>query len=182
MPRGFSIVFSPELVVGLLTLAVFGFCAQHGSYSTRDVARLERLAWVLPLIAVSAVFATVLIPAHWNWLWLVRANLALFAGLSASAFRIVGGFGAPGSGPKGQDAGFILILALGVILASFASSISAAWIQAAHQPAFAAWFREHRFLGTILVVLAAIPMGVGLVMVVGVTLGAATAFWSAFRR
>lgn len=168
--------------MSLLTLAVFAFCAQHGSYSTRDVARLERLAWGLPLIAVPAVFATVFAPANWSWWWLARANLALFAGLSACALRIVGGFGAPGSGPKGQDAGFILILALGVILASVASAVSGAWIQAAHQPAFAAWFRGHRVLGTILVVLAAIPLGAGLMMVVGVTLGAAAAFWSALRR
>jgi hypothetical protein len=172
----------PEAVAAALFAGIWLVCARHASYGARDVALLEKLVWLLPAVAVAGAF----VPLAWTqprpWWWLARANAACFALLVFGAYRIVGGFGAPGSGPKGQDAGLILALSLGVVLAAPANTISAAVLLAEHRPGFAEWFRLRPVLGSGLTLLAAVPVGVGLAFGVGGLAAGLLGVASAFKR
>ena len=169
----------PEAVLGLVTAGVFWYCARHASGAGRDVELLEKLLMLLPFVVVPLVFATILVPGARNWWWLGRAVTFAFLGLMICAGRIIGGFG---TGAKGQDAAFILVMVFAIVLVSLAASVSGAMILAETRPAFAEWFRMRRLLGVLLVVIAAVPagfiLGVGLSLVLGVVGG----IWSALQR
>jgi hypothetical protein len=158
MSRVVALLAGPESVLAALTAAVFLCCARHTSYSDADVRVLERLMWWLPLLVVPLAFATVFLPGGRTWLWLGRANFATIIALGVCAARVVSGFGAPGSGPKGQDVGFILMASFGLGFAALANALCGAMILRAQKPALAEWFREHTLLGPSLTVLAAVPV------------------------
>jgi hypothetical protein len=159
MNRVLPFLVGPETALLLLTAAVYGFCARHGSYSSRDVELLERLVWLLPVLAVPLAFSTLLVPGAKSWWWLGRANLALHPCLMLCALRIGDSLGAPGSGPKGGEAAILIVLTFGILFAALASAGSAALILAEQRPAFAEWFRAHRFLGCLGTLVAAVPFG-----------------------
>ena len=168
--------------MALLTAIVFGFCARHGSYSPRDVQLLERLMWLLPVVAVPLAYATLLVPGAKSWWWLGRVNVALVVALLACAVKVTQGFGAPGTGPKGQDVGILVVLCLGLAIGALANAIAGSLILAEHRPAFAAWMGAHRFLGTLLTALAAVPIGAAMGFALGILGGIAFAVIAVFDR
>ena len=173
MSRGLAILMAPELVVAVLIAVVFLVCARHHSYSDADVRVLERLLYLLPVVLVGAVFAGLYGTGLRTWGGLVRANLAVIVGLVVAGYRIVSGFGAPGSGPKGQDAGFIVLLSLGLVLSTVANAVLGTVILRAQKPAVAEWYRDHAVAGPLLSVVSMVP--ILLVQIVAVTLVASVA-------
>jgi hypothetical protein len=167
MNRSLTFLFGPESMLAVFTALVFVFCARHSSYRDEDVRLLEKLIWLLPLIAVPIAFATIYVPGARTWSWLARANVALVVSLAICAVRVVSGFGAPGSGPKGQDAGLILIVSLGIGFSAIANAITGAMILRAQRPAIAEWFHEHAVTATLLTALSTVPIFVAEVIGVG---------------
>ena len=143
MNRITRLLLGPEMVLSAFSVAVFLFCSRHRSYGSDDVSALEILLLLLPFIAVPLAFATIYVPGAKTWIWLGRVNLALMATLTLCGYRIVMGFGAPGSGPRGQDVGLLLVLSLGIAFSSLANAITGAMILRAQKPAAAEWFRTH---------------------------------------
>ncbi len=182
MNRWSTYCMGPEAAMGALTLLVYWFCGRHNSYSRSDVDLLEKMIWLLPVVAVALTFATVFVAGSKNWWWLGRANVALLIALLVCSFRIVDGFGAPGSGPKGQDVGVAVAMMLGLVFASLANTIVGAMILAEHKPAFAQWFRAHKFFASLLTVLAALPLGMALALLGGIGLGIVVGLMSVFKR
>lgn len=179
MNRALPLLLGPEAVMLAITLAMHVYCARHASGEGRDLRVMGVLIWSLPLLAVTAVYLTVLAPGAANAWWLARAALASLVGISLCSYRIVEGFG---EGAKGQDAGYVFALLVGGIAMSLGTSICGAYVRTQTHPAFADWFRARPVLGCTLTLLAAIPIGA---VIFGVTTafgGFALGLWSAFRR
>jgi len=147
-----------------------------------DVRSLERLLWFLPLLIVPLAFATLYLPGAKTWVGLARVNVAAAICLAVCAGRIVSGFGAPGSGPKGQDVGFILIVSLGLVFSALANSICGAMILRGQKPAIAEWFRVHSFVGPTLTALASVPVLVAEVVAGGVVVALVAMVITLFKR
>lgn len=182
MNRFLLSIGTPEVALGVFTALLFAFCARHNSFEDRDVRLLERLLWLLPLMVVAVAFATLLRPELRTWWGLGRINLAVTLALIFGAYRLVSGFGAPGSGPKGQDAGFIVVFALGMALCAPANAGAAAWILSDQNPSFADWFRQRKLIGSLLTFLAALPLAVIMMAWGSVVLGLAGAMAMAVKR
>jgi len=73
-------------------------------------------------------------------------------------------------------------MGIGLILASPANTMVGAMFLADRKPAFAEWFASHRFLGSFLTLLASIPLGVALNIVVWSVVGFVGGLVMAFRR
>ncbi len=158
MNRAVTFFIWPEVTVGLLTAAVFLFRARYNSYSDSDVRALERLLYLLPVLIVLAAFGGTYGSTSRTWLGLGRANVAAMVGLVICGYRVVSGFGAPGSGPKGQDAGFILLVTLGLGLCTIANAIIGSLVLRAQKPAVAEWYRDHGAAGATLTALSMVPI------------------------
>ena len=178
MSRATSLLAGPELVLAAITGAVFWFCARHNSGEGRDVLLCERLLMLLPLLMVPAAFATVFFPDAKNWWWLGRAIVATYVLLFVCAARLIAGFG---TGAKGQDAAFIIVLIFGTALIALGTAVAGAMILAETRPAFATWFGARRFLGSFLTVVAALPIGLGLGLVATVLVTVVASFATAFK-
>lgn len=176
MKRLLPVVLSPELVLLGIGAAVFAICSRHGSGEGADVALMERLVWLLPLLTVPPVFATVLAPGGRSWWWLARAVSFTFLMLGVCALRIVEGFGA---GARGQDAALIVTLVLAVASVSTATALSGAVVLAAKKPSFAVWARQRRALTVLLALLAAIPIAIAFGTTLTFALGVLGGIWSA---
>jgi hypothetical protein len=179
MSRATSLLAGPELVLALITGAVFWFCARHNSGEGRDVQLCEKLLMLLPLLVVPAAFATVLLPGAKTWWWLGRAIVFTYVFMLVGAGRLIAGFG---TGAKGQDAAFIMVLVFGTVLVAIGTAVTGAMVLAENRPAFAAWFGARKILGSFLTALATVPIGFGLgvVATIAVTLVACVA--TAFKR
>jgi hypothetical protein len=182
MNRLLSILLGPEAAMALLTAAVFFFCSRHYSYSSRDVDLLERLMWLLPVIAVPLAYATILVPGAKSWWWLGRVNIALFTALLISSTKVVNGFVAPGAGPSAGVYGIFTILCFALIFAALANAGASALILAEHKPAFAEWFRERKMMACLVTALAAIPIGAAMAFTFSLLLGAYVSVTSIFSR
>jgi len=182
MNRPLTYLLGPEAAMALLTAGVFLFCSRHYSYSTRDVVILERLMWFLPVIAVPLAYATILVPGAKSWWWLARVNVALFVALLVCANKVVNGFVAPGAGPSAGAYGIFVVLCFGLVFAALANAFAGALILAEITPAFAEWFRAHRFIGSLLTALAAVPIGAVTVAGVGLLVGIYVFFITVFQR
>lgn len=165
MNRFWTLCIGPEVALGVLTIGVFWFCASYNSGTGRDVVLIERLLLVLPLVAAPLAFLTFLTLETKSWWSVGRINLALFVGLIVCGTRLVA---ALGSGAKGQDVAFLMALAFGVLLGALGNGVIGAAVLFATRPGLAAWFRAHRFLGSVLTLLSTIP--IGMVMAIGVTI------------
>lgn len=178
MNRPLSLLAAPELVLALLTAVIFWVCARHNSGEGRDVALMERLLMLLPLLMVLPAFATVLVPHAKTWWWLGRAVVFTYVFLFVCAGRLITGYG---TGAKGQDAAFIMVLIFSTVLIAIGATISAALILAENRPAFAAWFGARKFVASLLTVVAMVPVGfcLGAVATMGVALYASIV--SAFK-
>ena len=179
MSRATSLLTGPELVLALLTGAVFWFCARHDSGEGRDVQLCEKLLMLLPLLVVPAAFATVLLPGAKTWWWLGRAVVFTYVFLLVGAGRLIAGFG---TGAKGQDAAFIMVLIFGTVLIAIGTAVTGAMVLAENRPAFAAWFGARKILGSLLTAVATVPIGfaLGIVATIAVTVVASLA--TAFKR
>lgn len=182
MNRSLQLLAGPEVALAAVTGLVFLLCARHQSYSSADVRILERMVWLLPVIAVPAAFTTLFVTGAKSWWWLGRFNLALLVCLLACGLRIVSGFGAPGSGPKGQDAGLIVMLSLGLVLAAVATAFAGAVVLRAQHAGFADWHRLHPALAPTLTLASAVPIGIVLGLVGGALLAVAAGLHSIFAR
>ncbi|MFO1458586.1 MAG: hypothetical protein U1G08_04190 [Verrucomicrobiota bacterium] len=171
MNRWLTYLVGPESVLTGFTLLVYGFCARHGSYSSRDVAVLERALWLLPFVAIALAYATFLVPGARSWGWLVRVNLALLVALVVGSVRIIDGFKEPGTGSNGGAIGLLVVICLWILVGSLANAISGAAILSDHKPAFAEWLRHRRILGGLVIVLAAFPIAFGMASLTGVVAG-----------
>ena len=163
----------------VVTAVVYWICSRHASGEGRDVALMEQMIFVVPLLAVLAVFLTGLVPGMRSWWWLGRAILASFVGTAIFSYRIIEGFG---SGAKGQDAAFVISFMGAGVAASLATAVAAALIRADQDPAFADWFRLRPVVGSTLTLLAAVPIGVVLLIGASTVGGLALGFWSVFRK
>ncbi len=167
---------APETIAAIAVAVVYGLCALHPNVDGKDVDFLEGMIWLLPPIVVPAVFATVLDGTQ-SLRWLLRPTLASLAALMVSAFRTIQNFG---SGARGQDAALIVVMTLGVVFVAVALSVSGAVILARQRPAFRDWFRRRRLLGSLLTLMAAIPVGFVVGAGVALGLGFLGGLWSAF--
>ncbi|MFO1498365.1 MAG: hypothetical protein U1G07_08240 [Verrucomicrobiota bacterium] len=161
MTRLASYFLGPEVAAVACGIAVYWFCQHHHSGESRDVRLLEGLLWITPPVLTTAVFLTIFVPGAKSWAWLIRVNLAFLSSLCFCGYQIVASFG---DGAKGQDVGFYLAIILGIILGSMANAITGGMVLAAQRPALAEWLRSHPFLGGLGVLLAALPIGVVLVV------------------
>lgn len=182
MNRPLTYLLGPEAAMLLLTVVVFLFCSRHYSYSTRDVGILERVMWLLPVVAVPLVYATIFVPGAKSWWWLGRVNVALFVALLVCSNKVVNGFVAPGAGPSAGAFGIFTVICFGVVFAALANAVAGALIIAEHKPAFAEWFRARRFVGSILTAFAAVPIGAAMAFVLAVALGIYVGVSSLFNR
>lgn len=179
MSRATSLFAGPELVLAVITAAVFWFCARHGSGEGRDVLLCEKLLMLLPLLIVPPAFATVLLPGAKSWWWLGRAIVFTYVFMLVGAGRLIAGFG---TGAKGQDAAFILVLTFGTVLIAIGTVVTGALVLAENRPAFAAWFGARKVLGSFLTAVATVPIGfaLGITATIGVALVASIA--TSFKR
>jgi hypothetical protein len=159
--RFLTFLVGPESVLTGLTLAIYWFCARHGSYASRDVTILER----------ALAYATFLVPGARSWGWLVRVNLALLVALVVGSIRIIDGLKEPGTGANGGAIGLLVVICLWILVGSLANSVSAALLLSEQRPALAEWFRQRKFLGGLLTVLAAVPMAFAMTTLTGVAAG-----------
>ena len=175
-------LFSPEILLGLLNLGVILFCARHRTYSDSDVQALSCLAFLLPALAVLAGFALIFVPTPKTWGWLARANLETWATLLFCGFQIVSGFGAPGSGPKGQDAGFILILSFGLCATALANAFSLSQIFRGSRTSWDTWLSSHPVAGFLAVGAGAVPVMFAQLLLFGVLVGVGSFVLTLVRR
>ncbi len=164
MNRTLSIILSPEAVLVYITAAVFWFCSRHPSGEGRETEVLGHLVMLLPVLVVPVVFATVFVPGAKNWWWLGRTVFFTALALGVCANRIINGFG---SGAKGQDVAIIWVLTFALILVPIGVAISGAMILAETRPAFATWFQARPVIGSLLTLLASVPIALVLGVVVG---------------
>ncbi len=157
-----SIIAGPEAALLLFGAVLFWFCSRHNSGTGRDVELMERLIWLLPFLITPIAFATIGVPGAKTWWWLGRAVVFTFIAMLICAGRLIEGLG---SGSKGQDAAFILTIALGAVAVALATAVTGALILADAKPAFGQWWQAHRTFGSFLVLLSAVPIGV----VLGIT-------------
>jgi hypothetical protein len=165
MNRAFAILLSPEAVLVFITATVFWFCSRHPSGEGHDTEVLGNFVMLLPVLVVPLVFATVFAPGAKNWWWLGRTVLFTAVALGVCANRIINGFG---SGAKGQDGAIIWVVTFALILMPIGMAISGAMILAETRPAFAGWFHARPVVGSVLTLLAAVPIGLALGVVVGI--------------
>lgn len=179
MSRLLTYLLGPETVLVLVNLAVFWFCARHGSGAGEDLRWMERGVWLMPPLAVGAAFLTLAVPGASGWWWLGRAILASLVGTAVLAWRLVEGFG---SGAKGQDAAYIIALCLTGLSIGLGTAVAGAILLARQNPAFAEWWRMRPVVGIVLTLGASVPLGAGLVLVTAVGGGLLLGLMSAFRR
>ncbi len=179
MHRWLPIIVGPELVMLLINVAVYLFCARHTAGESRFVGVLEKLIWFLPVLATTAVFLTIFVPGAKTWWWLGRAIVVSVVGTMLFTYRMVEGFG---SGARGQDAALILAFTFSGITAAIGTAVSLAMIYAAKNPAFADWFRMRPVIGSLLTLLAAVPIGFVLVLGLGAAAGVLMGLWFEFRK
>lgn len=180
MNRTLQLIAGPELVLAAVTAVVYLVCSRYGSYNSADVAVLERLMWLLPLVVVAAAYSTLWLAGARTWEWLVRVNLAVPVFLTVCALRLVDGFGAPGSGPKGQDVGLLVVGCLGLGFSALGNVTTGAVIMRAKNAGFDEWYRARPGLAWTLTLLAAVPVAVVQSLVTGLVLGIAVEVHAAF--
>lgn len=165
MNRPLTYLLGPEAALALFSVLLFWFCARHNSGEGRDVAIMEKLIWALPFLITPIAFATILAPDAKNWWWLGRAIGFTYIAIFVCGYRLIHGLG---SGAKGQDAAFILLIVLASVAIALATAVTGEMILAATKPGFANWFQTHKFLGSFLTLLSAVPIGfaVGIVATV----------------
>jgi hypothetical protein len=179
MSRALNILLGPEVVLAALTAVVFLFCARHNSASDHDVRLLEKVLMLLPLVLVPIAFATVFAPGARNWVWLGRVNFATILCLSLCGYRLVSGFG---TGAKGQDVGFMLVVGFGIGLSTLANAICGAMVLREQKPSIATWYQMHPIGGHLLTAVATLPILVVQVIVTVVIVAAVALVASAFER
>jgi hypothetical protein len=179
MNRNLTYFIGPEVVLTALSVGVYWFCARHNSGEGKDILLMEKLVMLLPFIVTPVVFATVFVPGGKSWWWLGRAIVLTFIMLFICGGRAIVGFG---TGAKGQDAAFILIIMFGSIAIGLATAIAGTLILMETKPAFAEWFRARRLLGSILALVSSVPIGfaLGVIVTLGVSFFALA--YSAIKR
>jgi hypothetical protein len=140
MNRPLSYLLGPEIALALFSVLLFWFCSRHNSGEGHDVAIMEKLIWMLPFIITPIAFATILAPDAKNWWWLGRSILFTYMAIFVCGYRLIHGLG---SGAKGQDAAFILLIVLASVAIALATAVTGAMILAATKPGFANWFQAH---------------------------------------
>jgi len=163
MNRPLTHLIGPEATLARFSVLPFWFCARHNSGEGRNVVIMERLIWAIPFILTPAAFVTICAPDTGNWWWLSRAIVFTFIAIFVCGYRLIDGMG---SGPKGQDAAFILLIVLASVAIAMAAAVTGAMILAATKPGFANWFQTHKLLASLLTFLSAVPIGFGLGIVV----------------
>ncbi len=181
MNRALTYLLGPEAAMALLTALIFFLCARYGSYSSRDVDIINNLIWSLPLVTVVLAYATIFVPGARSWWWIPRVNIAVAVALLICVNKLSYAHAAPDSGPRsGME--YVVVLCFGLCLAALANAIAGALILAEHKPAFAAWFRAHRVIGSVLTVLAAVPVGFAMSLGFGLLAGSVVFFSTLFKR
>ena len=178
MNRRMTYGVGPETVALLLGAFLFWYAAQHGSGEGGDLARLSEATMLMPLGVVPLVFATYFVPGAGTWSWLIRALVGSWAVMFVGGARMISGFG---SGAKGQDAAFMLLLVFGTSLVAVAATLAGARILYVQRPPFAAWFRGHKFLGILLTLASMVVVGVVMGFVITFGVGVAAGVWMGLR-
>lgn len=172
-------LIGPETTLALIGALLFWYCSRHGSGEGRDVVLMERLIWLLPFLIVPAAFATIFSPGAKTWWWLGRAMACSYAAIFVCGYRLIHGLG---TGAKGQDAAFVLLIVSGTVAIALASTMSGAMILATKKPAFALWFQAHKVLGSFLTLVIAVPVGFVLGFIVTAGLGWFGGIFVALKR
>lgn len=179
MNRSAVLLLGPEALLTGLLAVIFWFCHRHGSGTGRDVDLAERFLMWLPFLAVPLAFLTLMLPPMRSWWGLGRILFALAVALSLGAVKLIGAFG---TGAKGQDAAFLMVLIFGTALAAVGTAIGGAVILAGERPAVHEWLRTHRLLGGCLTLLAAVPLGAVMMLGTACGLGLIGGLWTSLRR
>ncbi|MFO1460742.1 MAG: hypothetical protein U1G08_15225 [Verrucomicrobiota bacterium] len=179
MNRSATWFLGPEVLLSALLAVIFGFCHRHGSGTGRDVDLAERFLMWLPFLAAPLAFSPLLLPSLRTWWGLGRILLALAVVLSVGSVKLIGAFG---TGAKGQDAAFLMVLIFGTMLASVGTAVGGVVILAAERPAVHDWLRQHRLLGGFLTLLAAVPLGALMMLGTACGFGLIGGLWTSLRR
>lgn len=179
MNRHLTYYIGPETTLTAFSLLLFWFYARHNSGEGRDVALMEWLIWLLPFVVTPVAFATIVVPGAKSWWWLSRAIVFTHIALVICGWQLINGLG---SGAKGQDAAFILLLVGGAVAVSLATAVSGAVILATTKPGFASWFQAHKVLGSLLTFISALPIGIVLGIGASVGLGVFGGIYTTFKR
>ncbi len=176
-------LLGPELVMGLIVGLVWLLCHAATVGDPSVVRWAERGVWLLPLVAVGLTFATLAIPAlvdePLSWWRLARSAIASLVGPCIAVWFIVHLFG---PGARGQDAAFIITLLVAGIATSLGLAIGGACVLADRHDSVAEWFRTRPVVGSVLTLMAAIPIGVVLFPTVSVGGGMLIGLVLEFRR
>ena len=178
MNRWATYLIGPETVLTVITIVIFSICSRHNSGEGKDVELMEKLVMGIAFWLVPLVFLTIFVPGARNWWWLGRASVLTLIMLLVMAGRLIAGFG---TGAKGQDAGFLMVMCFGTVMIAICGAITGAMVLAETKPAFANWFGNHRLLGSLAVAASTIPFAIALGILQMIAI-AIYAFWVELRR
>jgi hypothetical protein len=156
MNRNLTYFIGPELVLAVLSALVYWICARHNSGEGKDILVMEKIVMLLPFVVTPLVFLTIFVPGGRSWVWLGRAIILTYTMLLVCGGRAITGFG---TGAKGQDAAFMLIIGFGTIAITVGATVAVTMILFETKPAFAEWYRNRKVLGSLLTVVSAAPIG-----------------------
>lgn len=116
----------------LLWAAVYGIA--H-ALSARNIpptpagnALLERLWWLIPLLAVPTSFAALAVPGANRWVVLARIVGIGLVGVIAAATRVTGAVDYGDTRNSGTGAGWFVSILLGVVLLGIGGVATAVWL------------------------------------------------------
>src|SRR3954469_13253872 len=116
MTRAVSLLLGPELYWVIIYTAVSWMAAKNLPPTPQGNEALERLWWILPLIAVPLTFVLLRVPV-WGSGWLLfRIDIAALVGLIACTLRSSEAINYNDSRNSGTGAGFILALSFGLVI------------------------------------------------------------------
>jgi hypothetical protein len=136
----------------------------------------------LPLLVVPLAYVGWMKSGEHTWGWMVRVNLAIAVALLAANFLIARAHGPTWSRRKGLGLGNSPELCLAIGLTSLANAAAGARILAQHRPAFAGWIQEHPSSACLLTALAAIPLAVVAILIIGTAVILIFAVATVFNR
>jgi hypothetical protein len=125
MIRPASILLGPELYWIIVYAVVSWISARNVPSTPAGNQNLERLWWLLPLIAVPLTFAFCRVPGAGRWWMLLRIDIAAMVGLIACSLRCTSAIDYHDSRNSGTAAGFILAVSFGIIMLTAGNIVAA---------------------------------------------------------
>lgn len=128
-----KLLLGPELYWALVYGAAHVLAARNVPPTPAGNALLERLWWLLPLLAVPVSFAALAVPGANRWVVLARIVLVGLVGVIAAATRITGAVDHGDTRNSGTAAGWMVSIGLGVVLLGVGAVATAVWLLVARK-------------------------------------------------